>query len=117
MVNTASPRMSPATSPLQELVLVQKVEGHKEFFTRRGVKAAKDARDLQQTMLRTGKHKMKRIACDGLTQDSPVTTKYLTHANHIYFPDVLGLKGKGTKRMIPSISVYIIKVPPSISSL
>ena len=117
MVNTASPRMLPATAPLQELVLVQTVEGHKELFTRRGVKVAIAARYLQQTMLSPGKHKMEHIAHDGLIQDSPVTTENLTYANHIYVPDVLGLKGKGTKRKIPTISIDIVKVQPSISSL
>ena len=110
MVNTASPMMSPATAPLQELVLVQTVEGHKDLFTRHGVKASTAARDLQQTMLVPGKHKMEGIDRYGLIQDSPVTTKHLTHANHIYGPDVLGIKGKETKRKIPSISVDIIKV-------
>ena len=68
-------------------------------------------------MLSPGKLNMERIAHDGLIKDSPITTKHLTHANHIYGPDALGLKGKGTKRKTPSISVDIIKVPPSITSL
>ena len=33
MVNTESPRMSPASAPLQEIVLVQTVEGQKEHFS------------------------------------------------------------------------------------
>ena len=68
-------------------------------------------------MMSPGKHKMDLIARDGLIQDSPITTKHLTHANHIYGPDVLGLKVKVTKRNIPSISVDIIKVLPLISSI
>ena len=60
---------------------------------------------------------MERIAHDGIIQDSTFTTDNLTHANHIYGPDVLGLKGKGTKRNIPSISVDILKVLHSITSL
>ena len=57
------------------------------------------------------------ISRDGLIQGSPVTTKNLAHANNIYGPDVLGLKEKGTKRKIPYTSLYIIKVPPSITSI
>ena len=68
-------------------------------------------------MLIPGKDKMERIARDGLIQYSPGTTEHLTHANHIYGTDVLGLKGKYTKRNIPYISVDIIKVMPSFSSL
>ena len=68
-------------------------------------------------MLSPGKHNMEHIDRDGLIQESPVTTEHLTHANHIYGPGVLGLKVKGAKQKIPSISVDIIKVPPSITSL
>ena len=62
MINTAYPRMSPATTPLQELVLVQTVEGHKEIFTEHVVKVAIVARELHQTMLIPDRHKMDRIA-------------------------------------------------------
>ena len=68
-------------------------------------------------MMSPGKHKMDLIARNGLIQDSPLTTKHLTPANHIHGPDVLGIKGKVTKLNIPSISVDIIKILPSISSL
>ena len=70
-----------------------------------------------QTMLIPGKRKMERIAHNGLIQESPVTTKHITHTNHTYGPDFRGLKGKGTKRKIPSISVDITKILPSITSL
>ena len=93
------------------------MEIQKEIFNRRGVKAATSARDLHQTMLIPGKRKMERIAHNGLIQESPVTTKHITHTNHIYGPDFRGLKGKGTKRKIPSISVDITKILPSITSL
>ena len=68
-------------------------------------------------MLRPVKCKMELIARDCLIQESPVTTERIAHANHIYGPDVLGLKGKGTKRKIPSISADIIKFTPLITSL
>ena len=93
------------------------MEGQKEIFTQRGVKAAIVARGPQQTILIPGRRKMDWISRDGLIQGSPVTTKNLAHANNIYGPDVLGLKEKGTKRKIPYTSLYIIKVPPSITSL
>ena len=60
---------------------------------------------------------MERIARDSLIQYSPVITEHLTHANHIYGHDVLGLKVKGNKQEIPYISVDIIKFLPSITSL
>ena len=62
MVKAASPRMLLATAPLQELVLVQTVEGHKEIFTEHVVKVAIVARELHQTMLIPDRHKMDRIA-------------------------------------------------------
>ena len=68
-------------------------------------------------MLIPGRRKMDRISCDSLIQGSPVTTKNLVHTNHIYGPDVLGLKEKGAKWKIPYISLDIIKVPPSITSI
>ena len=117
MVNAASPRMSHATAPLQGLVLVHPVEVQKELFTQGSFKAVIAAIDLQQTMLSPGRRKMERIARYGLNQDSPATTEYLPHTNHIYGPDAFGLKGKGTKRKIPYISVDTIKVLPSIKSL
>ena len=93
------------------------MEGQKYIFTQRGVKAAIVARELHQTMLIPGRNKMYQIACDGLIKGSPVATNNISHTNHIYGTDVLGLKGKGIERNIPYISVDIIKVPPSITSL
>ena len=68
-------------------------------------------------MISPGIKNIERISCDGLIKDSPVTTDHLTHTNHIYGPEVLDLKGKGTKQKIPSIPIDILKVLPSIISL
>ena len=117
MINVVSARMSPATTTLQKLFLIQTVEGQKELCDRNGIKATISDRDLHQTIMSPGKRKMERIARNVLIQDSTVTTEHLTHTNHIYGTDVLGLKGKGTKRKIPYISIDIINVPPSINSI
>ena len=66
MVNTESPRLSPVTVPLQEFVLVQTVEGQKDIFTQRGVKAATAARYLQHTMLISGSFMMELLYRNGL---------------------------------------------------
>ena len=60
---------------------------------------------------------MECITRVGLIPDSLVTNEHLNHTNHIYGPAVLGIKGKGTKQKIPSISVDIIKVTPSITTI
>ena len=117
MVNAASTRMLPATAPPQKIVIVQTVEGQKNIFTWHGVNATTTDRCLQHTMMIPCRHKTECTACDGLIQYSPVTPEHLTHANHIYGPDVIGIKGKGTKRKIPYISVDITKVLPLITSL
>ena len=89
------------------------MEVQKDIFTWCGAKAAIAARDLQQTMMSLGRRKMERIFRNGLIQGSPVTTKHLAHVIHINGPDLLGLKVKGNKRNIPSISVDTIKFLPS----
>ena len=63
-------------------------------------------------MLSPGRLKMERIDRDGL-----ITTDNITHTNHSYGPGALSHKEKGTKKKIPSISIDIIKVLPSITSL
>ena len=83
MVDAASPMILPATTPLQERVLVNTVEVQTELFTWRGIKAATATRDLQNIMLVPVRHNMERISRDDLIKYSPVITDRLTHANHI----------------------------------
>ena len=71
----------------------------------------------KKIMLSPGERAMSRIVEGGLIQDSPVTTKNLSHVKMIYGSNVLVLKGKITWTNIPTLSVDTVKVPPAIMSL
>ena len=98
-------------------MLVTTVEGKKEMFTNRSIKAATEARKLEKILMSPGERSMAFIYGINLIRDSSVTIEDLSHDNQIYGTNLNRLKENTANSNIPKVQVELAAVPSSILSL
>ena len=105
--------------PDQEaLALVETVSDNKQHFSKRQVKAADVARDLEEKLVFPSSRDLRWAVRSNQIKDCPVTIQDLDVKETIYGKSVPALKGKTTRRTPEPVSVgNLLKVPKEFLKL
>ncbi|KAG7356172.1 enoyl-CoA hydratase [Nitzschia inconspicua] len=104
---------STSINNLWDFTLINTVAECAEKYTPQELTRAKEARRLQNIIMRPGSRYFKDMAIQHL-HGCPITSRDVTIADNVYGPNLGSLKGKTTRRPVPSVSNRNDPVPPPI---
>ena len=98
----------------QELAMVNTVAGNEEGYTKRQLKEAKAARELQAIVGSPSTADLKAMLNSNQIANCPVTSEHVDRAETIYGPSIANLKGKTVRKKPESVVSDYVAVPKEI---
>jgi hypothetical protein len=102
------------TETLQAFSLLSTVQANMAQHSTRGTQQAKQARRVQDIIMRPGTRRYKEIVAKSYMRNCPIQIKHIDMAEAVYGPNIGGLKGKTPRRTPAHVMITENPVPPEI---
>jgi hypothetical protein len=96
------------------LSFIQTVQGNMEGYTRREVKEARQARDVQAMVGHPTDREFLRMVLSGMIVDCPVTPTAVLNSNRIFSPPPEGVRGRTVRTTPEFVVVNHVRIPRAI---